>query len=589
MTVLRFFGFIVFCLALNLALSPDRALADERLDVLKRISVAGAPLLTLKMLDQAQPRMDEDLYEWILWEQERYKILSKWQQWDELLVKIEGLPIDIPEQFKHQTITYKAEAYMQLGQTATARKILRKQLWQTAADAVAEYQTWRRLVIVSYLEDGRIEDARIAMLRFDQDFSSEEASWLLLRASVLIQTGRYEEAIQVLETQKSWQASATSLLARFRALQITPSELWKRVKKDAKDKGRQTDELATLWALGVYASEHMSPVDRVVALEQHFQNSLVSPLQLFELQSDRLWRAYVDYAQLVGNRTELLVGDDEKWLELANKAAKATPIKARSLYALLMANSRHDDIINSAASGYLKTFVDLEEPERNLLNHLFNHSESFQDANRIPPLMRYQLVDLALKNADIREATRLMSGLTTYPEGTNRLNWQLRQSRVLILGGRYEEGNDIMHALISEYREANPDDTDRILQVLFDLQAVNLHEEVINHFNQLLRIGVEPRQHREILFWIGDSYKGLKKYDQAALLYLQSAMLPDPEAMDPWAQTARFNAAESLQKSGFIDDARRIYQALLDITEEPVRRSLLNHNIQQLWLNQNTQ
>ncbi|MCP4188793.1 MAG: hypothetical protein GY763_14410 [Gammaproteobacteria bacterium] len=562
--------------------------ADERLDVLKRISAAGAPALTLKMLDQAQPKLDTDLYEWILWEQERYKILSQWQQWDRLLVKLEGLPVDIPEQFKHQAITYKARAYIKLGQTSTARKILRDQLWQSDADAVVEYQTWRRLVIVSYLEDGRIEDARIAMLRFDQDFDSQEVSWLLLRASVLIQTGRYEQAVQILQDQTSWQAQTTGLLAKFRVGQISQSDLWKQVKSATAKQDKHPDELATLWALGVYAAEHMSPVDRVIALEQHFRNTLVSPLQLFELQADRLWRAYHEYAQLVGNRAELLVGNNSKWLELANNAAKATPIKARSLYALLMAKSDEVDIINGAASGYLKTFGTIEEAERNLLNHLFNHSDSFADADRIPPVMRYQLVDLALKNADIEEATRLMSGLTTYPEGTDRLSWQLRQSRVLILGGRYEEGSQIMQVLIAEYKEPSAENTDRILQVLFDLQTVNLHDEVINHFNQLLHIGVEPRQHREILFWIGDSYKGLKKYDQAALLYLQSAMLPDPQAMDPWAQTARFNAAESLQKSGLVDDARRIYQALLDVTEEPVRRSLLNHNIQQLWLNQNT-
>ena len=56
------------------------AQADERLDLLKRISAAGAPLLTLEMLDQAQPGMDQDLYEWILWEQERLSILAEWQQ-----------------------------------------------------------------------------------------------------------------------------------------------------------------------------------------------------------------------------------------------------------------------------------------------------------------------------------------------------------------------------------------------------------------------------------------------------------------------------------------------------------------------------
>jgi tetratricopeptide (TPR) repeat protein len=127
------------------------------------------------------------------------------------------------------------------------------------------------------------------------------------------------------------------------------------------------------------------------------------------------------------------------------------------------------------------------------------------------------------------------------------------------------------------------------LQVLFDLQTVSLHEEAIHHFNRLLRLPIEPKQHREILFWIADSFKALKKYDQAALLYLQSAMLPGPLAMDLWAQTARYNAAESLQKSGLVDDARRIYNELLRVTTDPARRSFLNHNIQQLWLNQRAQ
>ena len=70
------------------------------------------------------------------------------------------------------------------------------------------------------------------------------------------------------------------------------------------------------------------------------------------------------------------------------------------------------------------------------------------------------------------------------------------------------------------------------------------------------------------------------------MLYLQSAMLPAPNSMDPWAQTARFNAAESLQLAGLTDDARRIYQELLSITDDSARRSVLSHKIQQLWLNQ---
>ncbi len=579
---------LVFVFTLSIAVFSS-AMADQRLDVLKRISAAGAPALTLKMLDQAQPGVDEDLYEWILWEQERYKILSKWNQWDQLLVKLESLPVDIPEQFRNQAITYKARAYIQQGQTTTARKILRDQLWKSAADLVSEYQTWRRLIIESYLHDARIEDARIAMLRFDHDFNSKDESWLQLRATVLIQTERYQQAIEVLKGLNSWQNRYITLLGKYLSTDITASDLWLTVKKALANKEASEEELATLWALAFFASEKMSPVDRVVALEQYFKNAVGSPVALFEIAIDRLWQAYAEYADLVGNRSELLLGDDHRWLELAEKTAIDTPIKARSLFALLMAKGEERDVINLAAEGYLKTFTEINEAERNLLNQLFNHSDAFKDASRIPPLMRYQLVDLALMNADIVEATRLMSGLTTYPAGTDRLSWQLRQSRVLILGGRFDEGNLIMQTLISEYTEPNAESTDKILQVLFDMQTVNLDEEVVQHLNRLLALGVEPRQHREILFWIGDSYKSLKRYDQAALLYLQSAMIPDPEAMDPWAQTARFNAAESLQKAGLVDDARRIYEALLAVTQEPARRSLLNHNIQQLWLNQNTE
>jgi len=565
------------------------AAADERLELLKNISAAGAPGLTMKMLDQAQPKVDQDLYEWILWEQERLAILAQWKQWDQLLIRIEGLPVDIPNQFKQQAATYQVRAYLELGQTVTARQILRQQLWQPAAGDASEYETWRREIIESYIEDGRIEDARVAMLRFDQDFDSTDLAWLLLRARVLIESGRYEQAILILREQKGWQARLISVLASFRLKQIDKAELWAQVKKRSEDKSTGAEERASLWALGYFAARQMSPVDRVVALESLFRVEVESPLKLFQLPVDLLWQAYLEYAELVGNRSELLLGADDKWLELASGTSKATPAKSRSLFAMLMLKSSDSDVANRAASGYMGTFAEIDEAERHLLQNLFNDNRTFSSARDIPPEIRYQLVDLALKSVDIEEATRLMSGLNTVPAGTSRFDWQLRQSRVLILGGRYDEGNQVLQTLIGEYSEADPESTDRILQVLFDLQTVNLYAESIAHFNQLLLLELEPKQHREILYWIADSYRGLEQFELAALLYLQSAMLPAPDSMDPWAQTARFNAAESLQESGLVDDSRRIYEELLSITEDAARRSVLNHKIQQLWLKQGVQ
>jgi hypothetical protein len=571
-------------LALIAAALIGQAGANERLELLRNISAAGAPNLTLKMLDEAQPPVDQDLYEWILWEQERLRILAQWKQWDQLLVRIEGLPVDIPAQFRGQAATYEARAYLELGQDASAREVLREQLWQVKAAESAEYETWRRQIIESYLGDDRIEDARIAMLRLDQDFNSNDIDWLLLRAQVLIQSGRPAQAERVLHEQKDWRAELTRVYARFLQGQVDAAELWQQVKSRAADERLDDEQRATLWALANQAAQQMSPVDRVVALESLFRAPRQSPLKLFQVPVDNLWQAYLDYARLVGNRAELLIGDDARWLELADKSSKITPVKARSLYALLMLKSADGQLVDRAAAGYMRSFGEIDEGDRILLGNLFNHSQTFSSARKIPASIRYQLVDLALQAADIGEATRLMSGLDTAPEGASRFDWQLRQSRVLVLGGRYEEGNQVLQNLISAYREPTPEATDRILQVLFDLQTVNLHEEAIAHFNQLLRLDIEPRQRREILYWIADSYRGLEKYNQAALLYLQSAMLPAADSMDLWAQSARFNAAESLQKSGLVDDARRIYVELLAHTDDAAQRSVLNHKIQRLWL-----
>jgi tetratricopeptide (TPR) repeat protein len=558
--------------------------ANERLELLKDISSSGAPSLTLKMLDQTQPKVDVDLYEWILWEQERYAILSKWQQWDELIVRIERLPDDLPIQFKNQATTQRIEAYLELNQTATARKILRQQLWQSASDSNVEEQTWRRQIIISYIKDNRLADAQVAMLRFDQDFEEETPDWLILRATVLIQAERYKRAMQLLKGLDSWQAKATYLLAQLRAKQITANDLRRLITPKMEHPDTSDDELTTLAALRFIAAEQLSLVDRVVALEGLFQIGHHSPLVLFKVAPDTLWDAYIEYAYLVGNRAELLIGDDEKWLELAHNVIKVTPIKARSLFASLIVNSTDATLVRQAAEGYLISFREAADTKQNLLDQLFNRSKTFANAEKIPPNIRYQLVDLALKKADIDEATRLMSGLTSYPKGSSRFGWQLRQARVLILGGRYDEGSQIMQGLIAEYKQVSTQNTDRILQVLFDMQTVELHTQTIALLNQLLSASIDPRQHREILFWIADSYKGMMKFDQAALLYLQSAMVPGPATMDLWAQTARYNAAECLRQSGLTDDARRIFESLLKITQDPARRALLNRSIQQLLL-----
>lgn len=587
---MRLIPFFTLTTVLSLALSLASH-ANQQLDSLKNISAAGAPFLTLKMLDQAQPGVDQDLYEWILWEQERLKILSEWEQWNDILVRVESLPADIPEQFRQQASSYQVQAYIELGQYGSARQLLREQLWHVDAGASSEYEYWRRQIIETYLREDRIDDARVAMLRLQQDFPTSEKDWVLLRARVLLQSQRYEETITLLDKRLDWQSLALKLLAEYRSGMHSDKTLWQLAQKRIGGITDDIDQLAVYWSISVIAAEALGPLNEVLALEGRLGLKVKDSIQiqLADVDADRLWQAYHAYANLVGNRSELLTGDDASWLSLADKVVKQTPVKARSLYALLINQSFDEEIRSAAANGFVNT-LDMEDlTQVEIFDQLFNQSERYRDANRIPTSIRFQLVDQALREADIPQATRLMSGLDSIPADTREFDWLLRRARVLLLGDKVEQGNAVLEQLIVGYQEPNPEDTDRILQVLFDLQTLQAHEEAVLHFRRLMNLLLEPKQKREILFWMGDSFKALKQYEKAALLYLQSAMYAGAEAMDPWAQTARFNAAESLQKAGLVDDARRIYERLLAVTEEPVRRSVLRHNIQQLWLTQQSQ
>lgn len=558
--------------------------ADQRLQLLKQLSTSGAPQLGIRMLDQAQPDMDQDLYQWILWEQERFAMLARWQEWDELLLRIENLPQEIPAQFRDQAISYKVQALLESGQVESARRILVETLWQESAAASAEFENWRRQVIRSYLKQSKRDEARIAMLRFEQDFENNDPEWNLSRAEVLIESSRYEQALQLLENTQTWQGEYLRLLAAFRFGQVSSAELKQTIKTAREQESIGEDQLAALDALDYEAATRQPLVNQVIALERYFGSGYETSLRLLQIPVDLLWEGYASYARLVGNRAELLQGDDEQWLELGRNSKTMTPIKARSLFAMLMLESGSTGLRNQAAAEFLTTFKNPDEFGQRLLQALFGDSQTFASASTLPEPIRYHLVDQALKVADIDEATRLMSGLTSIPEGVSEFDWQLRQARVLILGGKYTEGSGVLQRLIEQYRDPQTESTDRIIQVLFDLQSVQHHREAILHFDQLLRLEIDAKQKREILFWLGDSYKGLQQHDRAALLYLQSAMLPGVESMDPWAQTARFNAAESLQQADLIDDARRIYEQLLRATSDPARRAVLNSKVQQLWL-----
>ena len=124
---------------------------------------------------------------------------------------------------------------------------------------------------------------------------------------------------------------------------------------------------------------------------------------------------------------------------------------------------------------------------------------------------------------------------------------------------------------------------DQYLQVAFDLQAIQQHEQALSAFMAIDSQNLSAKNRRELAYWKAESLQKLARYEQAALLYLESAPAPDG-SYDPWYHTASFQAAEAMAEAGLLTDARRQYLALLNITGDPARQVVLRQRLQDLRL-----
>ena len=138
--------------------------------------------------------------------------------------------------------------------------------------------------------------------------------------------------------------------------------------------------------------------------------------------------------------------------------------------------------------------------------------------------------------------------------------WWLRRARILVLGNQLKLGEQALNTLLDANPKLEQIQVDRSMQVIFDLQTAGENEAAYDLFAKLMTHTDDQKTQREIYYWMADSRKSQERYDEAAQLYLKSAMFPDPKAMDPWAQTAHYQAAVALAKAGLYQDA----QTLLD-------------------------
>lgn len=568
--------------------APGFAVDLSALREISLLSRSGAPQLALRRMDAEQPSFADSPVDWMTWERERLQIL-RGQHMDAALVKrVENLPDDIDERFLHFARTLSVESQLQLGRISSALAAMRALIWQHGTHAEADQlEQWRRLVVRAYVRENRVEDARLALLRYRQDYGTDNSEWRWLSARVSLQAGHPRSALKrlagVTEPRGKFLYAVSELAAGEEPAAGVAEQAAKRA-ADVADPGLQR----AWWSLAARAAAKANkPYDELRYLEHALALPADPELALLfpEVSADALWQRYIELGQQIGNEEQRLLGNDDDWYFPATEAMEKDPLRARIFFAVL-AEYAGNEQRRSLAHEYLVGLLD-ELPEgKQLVRNLYLQASRYAQVDRLPAIVRYRLIDEALETGDLDTASRLMAGLAEPPRGQDRFEWTLRRARVAIYAGDVPAGVTLLQQLLANDDTADWDSkrADRLLQILFDLQTVKHHREALQLFETLLEKPLETQQRRELLFWMAESLQALEQFDQAAYLYLKSATLTDLQAMDPWAQTARYRAAKALVEAGLLEDARRIYTSLMRATRDASRKAVLNSEIQRLRL-----
>ncbi|MCK5386456.1 MAG: hypothetical protein KAJ39_04685 [Gammaproteobacteria bacterium] len=569
---------------------------SHEIEEVRIISQSGAVSLALKSIDGQQQALDRknNLAAWLEWERERLGIYQLGQRWQLLQQRVAAYEDDLPDNFYFWAKQQQIDALLILKQGQQARHILHNLIWSEKAKSAKQVRIhtqwlplWQKRVIKSYLVDNETSDALLAAQRYYQDYRSNEIEDRLLRARILLVNKREEEVVELLmKDTKHPEGGMLYLLAQLRSKERPARKVLQSALRQMRGKWASKKLKYMLWA--VVAESANRSGDRVStanALEFVLagNKNIELPAGLFNFSATTLWNAYIDYASYLGNRAQFLIGNDQQWLNAAVKAQKKEPVKARSLYALVMLKGQNDETRMRAAKGFLN-LMHKRKRGAELIMKLFLKSEFFKTLKSVPAPIRYDLVNIALSRSNIELASNLMTTIKVAPVGVDSYQWQLRRARIFVLGGKAEKGSETLNDLLSQNKIFTREQLDQFLQVVFDLQTVKEHEFAYQLFIAILPKIDDVALQREIYYWMADSRKAQQDYAAAARLYLRSAMHAGNNGLDPWGQTARYQVAEMLAKADLLQDAHAIYQQLLDVTKEPARRAVLKHELQKLWL-----
>lgn len=564
--------------------------ADKpELSELSQLSAAGMTEFSLVLLDEYTPDIETSPQAWMVWQQDKVSVYQQLGQWQRIVQLGDSIPVKAPPSYREWLQKQIIQAYLFLGDGASARDLLLVQLWvESRAGADPEKSTrlerLRRQVIQSYLVEGRTRDAMSATVRYEQDYraSLEDSAWRALKGRVLIASDRAEKAALVTVANDTPVGQAVYALARLKGRAPLDQAMLQAVIASLTSPWLDQELRQELFAAALgKATAIISGAERIVALERLSRINNIGSARMTTL-GDALWYAYAEYGQQVANRLQLLLGDFEPWFDSATRLSESSHAEAVALFAYLALRVEDADARARAHEKFVASLAGQQQTD--LLRLLYLSSSQFRDVSALPLVVMYRLVDMALADGDLGLAARLMSQLDA-PNGVDLAEWQLRRARVQILTGASEYGADLLQQMVAT-RHLSSSQIEYLIQVVFDLQNSQQYQAAYNILSALLPNVPDLILHREVLFLMADCLASLRQYAAAARLYLRSAMLDTGNMNDAWGQAARYQAAQAMLKLGLVSDALTLYRALYSLADTPDRRALLQREIQRYSLHQ---
>ena len=583
--------------------SPVAFQSLEQMDELVRL---GMPALALRLLAHEQKKWLAYTPDWYAFERKRIVLLSALNDWQQVIIRTELVLNEMlagqkmQSQIYHWFSTQQVIARLRLGQAEETLKQLRTLLWHfPQANLVSDNSDiialWRRLVIRAYLVMNSDNDAQKSLLRYQHDYSNNHQNlnldWRLLQARSLMRTQRSAEAITLLADSKTHIAQALRLLAAVR-VRPADAELYAQEAQTHINESKLNISEAWSYRYVIYQAylEQKKLIEATQVLKELLtERDTYSVLgDEFSVSSDELWHLYETIGLQIGNRSKLLQGDDLSWYNMAGELQEKNTVEALALYVVLAFNASD---INKKQMAHKEIIAVLEKDKKGLelINRLYLHGTKISSLESLPLEVRYGLIDYALSKSDMQLAVRLMASVQQPPEGQDEFSWAMRKARVMILEGIYQQGETTLSNAIKSIELITKNQMDQFLQVIFDLQAVRRHQQVLVLLDELKPEWLDDSLNRELFYWKAESYAALEKYDRAAWSYLKSAQLADRVQADLWAQSARFKAAGVLVKANLFNDAQVIYTQLLAVTVSVSRKSSIKQELQQIRLLRNAE